>query len=268
MIPTSMAALSSASDVSSPRSGYRYGVHAKRRSTKRRPSSPCICRELWNPSSCAHLGKRASAGARVPPRPPRTHSQQQRCSHEGFSDEEAAGRRSRAHSAVASSNQSHANSTTIRGQFYEVAKEYAIPVYSGGGWDSISFKHNTADEAVAEYLDTGRQTVVLHAGGLRPRRHGPLPDLYGGCARLRRGPRRGPRRGHRLQAGDVAPRTDRGEQEDSLWPRAAEEQELPWPALAPRLQGRVASPEPPRPAGDHARGYRPRSGPRSTRARP
>jgi hypothetical protein len=53
-------------------------------------------------------------------------------------------------------------------QFYEVAKDYTIPVYSGGGWDSINFKHNTADEAVAEYLDTGRQTVVLHAGDFDP----------------------------------------------------------------------------------------------------
>ncbi len=53
-------------------------------------------------------------------------------------------------------------------QFYEVAKDYTIPVYSGGGWDSINFKHNTADEAVAEYLNTGRQTVVLHAGDFDP----------------------------------------------------------------------------------------------------
>ena len=48
------------------------------------------------------------------PSRPRAHSWQRRPNHEGFSDREATGRRSRAHSAVASSIRSQANSTTTR----------------------------------------------------------------------------------------------------------------------------------------------------------
>jgi len=114
MVPASMAARSSDSDTPSPRSEQRYGTHSKRRSTKRRPSSSHTRQGLWNPSSSAHSAKYDSAGARVPARPPRAHSQQQRPNHEGFSNGEEAGWRSKAHSAVASSIQSHANSTTIR----------------------------------------------------------------------------------------------------------------------------------------------------------
>lgn len=53
-------------------------------------------------------------------------------------------------------------------QFYEVAKDYAIPVYSPGGWDSLNFKYQTATYAVSEYERTGRQTVILHAGDFDP----------------------------------------------------------------------------------------------------
>jgi hypothetical protein len=49
-------------------------------------------------------------------------------------------------------------------QFNEVAKDYTIPVYSPGGWDSLGFKHETASGAVEEYKDTARQTIILHAG--------------------------------------------------------------------------------------------------------
>jgi hypothetical protein len=53
-------------------------------------------------------------------------------------------------------------------QFYEVAKDYTIPVYSPGGWDSLKFKYETAMDAVGEYRRTGRQTVILHAGDFDP----------------------------------------------------------------------------------------------------
>jgi hypothetical protein len=49
-------------------------------------------------------------------------------------------------------------------QFYEVAKDYTIPVYSPGGWDSLNLKYETARNALDEYEATGRQTVILHAG--------------------------------------------------------------------------------------------------------
>jgi hypothetical protein len=53
-------------------------------------------------------------------------------------------------------------------QFYEVAKDYTIPVYSPGGWDSINLKYETARDALEEYEATGRQTVILHAGDFDP----------------------------------------------------------------------------------------------------
>ena len=56
---------------------------------------------------------------------------------------------------------------TVR-QFYEVARDYTIPVYSPGGWDSLDFKYETANNAAREYERAGRQTVVLHAGDFDP----------------------------------------------------------------------------------------------------
>ena len=53
-------------------------------------------------------------------------------------------------------------------QFYEVAKDYTIPVYSPGGWDSINLKYETARDALGEFEATGRQTVILHAGDFDP----------------------------------------------------------------------------------------------------
>ena len=53
-------------------------------------------------------------------------------------------------------------------QFHHVAKDYAIPVRSGGGWDQLDLKHNTAAAAVTEYRETGRETVLLHTGDFDP----------------------------------------------------------------------------------------------------
>jgi hypothetical protein len=53
-------------------------------------------------------------------------------------------------------------------QFYEVAKDYTVPVYSPGGWDSINLKYETARDALEEYEAAGRQTVILHAGDFDP----------------------------------------------------------------------------------------------------
>jgi hypothetical protein len=53
-------------------------------------------------------------------------------------------------------------------QFHTVARDYTIPVYSPGGWDSITLKHTTAARAVREFEATERQTVVLHTGDLDP----------------------------------------------------------------------------------------------------
>lgn len=53
-------------------------------------------------------------------------------------------------------------------QFYEVAKDYTIPVYSPGGWDSLNLKYETARDALDEFEATGRQTVILHAGDFDP----------------------------------------------------------------------------------------------------
>jgi hypothetical protein len=53
-------------------------------------------------------------------------------------------------------------------QFYEVAKDYTIPVYSPGGWDSINLKYETARDALNEYEASRRQTVILHAGDFDP----------------------------------------------------------------------------------------------------
>jgi len=53
-------------------------------------------------------------------------------------------------------------------QFHTVARNYTIPVYSPGGWDSITLKHTTAATAIREFKITERQTVVLHTGDLDP----------------------------------------------------------------------------------------------------
>jgi hypothetical protein len=53
-------------------------------------------------------------------------------------------------------------------QFYEVAKDYTIPVYSPGGWDSINLKYEAARDALSEYEASRRQTVILHAGDFDP----------------------------------------------------------------------------------------------------
>jgi hypothetical protein len=53
-------------------------------------------------------------------------------------------------------------------QFHAVARDYAIPVYSPGGWDSLDFMYDTARWAAWEYARKGRQTVILHAGDLDP----------------------------------------------------------------------------------------------------
>lgn len=53
-------------------------------------------------------------------------------------------------------------------QFHHVARDYTIPVWSPGGWDQLDLKHNTAMRAVKEYRNTGRETVLLHAGDFDP----------------------------------------------------------------------------------------------------
>jgi hypothetical protein len=53
-------------------------------------------------------------------------------------------------------------------QFHHVARDYTIPVWSPGGWDQLDLKHSTAMRAVKEYRNTGRETVLLHAGDFDP----------------------------------------------------------------------------------------------------
>jgi hypothetical protein len=49
-------------------------------------------------------------------------------------------------------------------QFRTVSGRYDIPVFSGGGWESIKLKRNLAKEAAAEYRASGRPTLALHCG--------------------------------------------------------------------------------------------------------
>ncbi len=53
-------------------------------------------------------------------------------------------------------------------QFQQVARDYHIPVYSGGGWDSLNLKYETGRRAADEHRRSSRQTVVLHAGDFDP----------------------------------------------------------------------------------------------------
>jgi hypothetical protein len=53
-------------------------------------------------------------------------------------------------------------------QFRTVSGRYDIPVYSGGGWESLKLKHNLAKEAADEYRDNGRATLALHCGDFDP----------------------------------------------------------------------------------------------------
>ena len=53
-------------------------------------------------------------------------------------------------------------------QFATVARKYGIPVYSGGGWDSLALKYETGYDVAADYRRRERQTVILHAGDFDP----------------------------------------------------------------------------------------------------
>jgi hypothetical protein len=53
-------------------------------------------------------------------------------------------------------------------QFYSVTREYSIPVYSGGGWESIKLKHDLAEAAADEYDESGRPTLALPCGDFDP----------------------------------------------------------------------------------------------------
>jgi hypothetical protein len=53
-------------------------------------------------------------------------------------------------------------------QFYSVTREYSIPVYSGGGWESIKLKHDLAEAAADEYDESGRLTLALPCGDFDP----------------------------------------------------------------------------------------------------
>ncbi|HTF54799.1 MAG TPA: hypothetical protein VK735_45775 [Pseudonocardia sp.] len=48
------------------------------------------------------------------------------------------------------------------------ATPLGVPVYSGGGFDSIKVKRRTADRVVARAQETGQATVILHIGDLDP----------------------------------------------------------------------------------------------------
>jgi hypothetical protein len=53
-------------------------------------------------------------------------------------------------------------------QLHHVAQDYAIPVWSPGGWDQLDLKHSTAARAVSQYRRTGRETTILHTGDFDP----------------------------------------------------------------------------------------------------
>lgn len=53
-------------------------------------------------------------------------------------------------------------------QFRTVSARYDIPVYSGGGWESVKLKHKLAKEAADEYAKNGRPTLALHCGDFDP----------------------------------------------------------------------------------------------------
>ena len=49
-------------------------------------------------------------------------------------------------------------------QFSTVAEDYGVEVRSGGGWESVDYKHKLARSACLEYMSTNRPTVYLHCG--------------------------------------------------------------------------------------------------------
>jgi len=53
-------------------------------------------------------------------------------------------------------------------QFAAVTREYGIPVYSGGGWDSLNLKYETGRDVAEDYARRQRQTLILHAGDFDP----------------------------------------------------------------------------------------------------
>lgn len=53
-------------------------------------------------------------------------------------------------------------------QFQQVARDYHIPVYSGGGWDSLSLKYEIGRDVARDYERHGRRTLILHAGDFDP----------------------------------------------------------------------------------------------------
>jgi hypothetical protein len=53
-------------------------------------------------------------------------------------------------------------------QFATVTREYGIPVYSGGGWDSLNLKYETGRDVAEDYRRYQRQTLILHAGDFDP----------------------------------------------------------------------------------------------------
>jgi hypothetical protein len=53
-------------------------------------------------------------------------------------------------------------------QFRQVTRGYDIPVYSGGGWESLRLKHDLAQDAADEYKERDRRTLALHCGDFDP----------------------------------------------------------------------------------------------------
>jgi hypothetical protein len=52
----------------------------------------------------------------------------------------------------------------ITPQLERVTDPYGVPVYSGGGFDSVSWKIESAERIATEWNDNGRPTVILHLG--------------------------------------------------------------------------------------------------------
>jgi hypothetical protein len=53
-------------------------------------------------------------------------------------------------------------------QFRSVTGRYDIPVYSGGGWESVRLKHDLAKDAADDWGGTGLPTLALHCGDFDP----------------------------------------------------------------------------------------------------
>jgi hypothetical protein len=54
-------------------------------------------------------------------------------------------------------------------QFRTVTTDYDIPVFSGGGWESVKFKRDLAQDACEEYyFGSGRPTLAFHCGDFDP----------------------------------------------------------------------------------------------------